>query len=106
MANTKLSATEIFVNNLAQELGISKKDAKRYADATFRTVITTVQELGSLRVNDFGKFEAKQMKARKIKNIHTGQYSTIPSRNTPKFTPSQNFKECVNGSQQKNVVNS
>ncbi len=67
-----------------------------------RAIVNELRMKGAITLPDFGTFTVIKHKARKMKNMHTGETIDVPARNTVKFTPGKdiqyyfyNYKEPV-----------
>jgi DNA-binding protein HU-beta len=81
------------VEHIAAEHGISKSKAERIVTDVFSTIIDTVATGGSVRLQNFGLFEAFVSKPRPGFLPHTGKKIAIPAVRRPRFTPGSEFKK-------------
>lgn len=85
-----------FVSAIAEQAGLSKKDAASAVDA-FTTVVTNeLANGGEVSLVGFGKFRTSERQAREGRNPQTGETIKIDAKVSPKFTPSKNLKEAIN----------
>jgi DNA-binding protein HU-beta len=85
------------VSKLADDSGISKKQADELLNAVVDTVIKTVKKGESLKIPGLGIFRLRKMKARMGRNPQTGEAIKIPARRKVGFTVAKSFKESVLG---------
>jgi DNA-binding protein HU-beta len=84
-----------FIERMAQEAGGSKSEAQRYFDA-FEGVITSALKAGEeVRITGFGKFYAREQKAREGRNPQTGEKMQIKASRTPAFSAGNALKEAI-----------
>jgi len=84
-----------FVKVLAENLGVSQKDA----DVAFSAVFGTLEEVlingDEVSVPKFGKFFVGVQAARTCRNPQTGDPIEVPEKNVPKFKASSVLKEAI-----------
>ena len=85
------------VSKLAEDGGISKKQADETLNALVTTVIKSVKKGEPLKIPGLGIFRLRKMKARMGRNPQTGEAIKIPARKKVGFTVSKSFKETVLG---------
>ena len=84
-----------FIERMAQEAGGSKSEAQRYLDA-FEGVITSALKAGEeVRITGFGKFYAREQKAREGRNPQTGEKMQIKASRTPAFSAGNALKGAI-----------
>jgi len=71
------------VEEVAKEVGLTKKDVNNVVDAEKVTLV------------GFGTFLVQKRKARQGVNPQTGEKINIPSKDVPKFRPGSALKEAV-----------
>jgi DNA-binding protein HU-beta len=86
-----------FVGRLADESGVTKKQADELLNAVVDNVIKTVKKGESLKIPGLGIFRLRKMKARMGRNPQTGEQIKIPARKKVGFTVAKSFKESVLG---------
>ena len=79
----------------SQIAGVSQKDTQAVTDALFAVITNTLRKGEKVSLSGFGSFEAKDRRARKGRNIHTGEVIDIPAAKIPGFTPGENLKKAV-----------
>ncbi|MEM8515076.1 DNA-binding protein HU-beta [Massilia sp. MP_M2] len=87
-----MNKTEL-VEHIADKHGISKAKAEAIVTSVFSTIIDTVATGGSVRLQNFGLFEAIISKPRPGFLPHTGEKIAIPAVRRPRFTAGSEFKK-------------
>ena len=82
-------------NALAEEYGISKKDATAYVQSVFDTIADTLKNDGTVDVFGFGKFTLAQRSARTGINPMTKEKIEIPASKSVKYKPAKTLKDAV-----------
>lgn len=90
-----MNKTEL-VAAVAENAGISKKDAERAVNAFVNAVMDEVKGGGKVQLIGFGTFETAQRAERQGRNPQTGAAITVPATTVPKFKPGKAFKDAVN----------
>ena len=90
-----MNKTEL-VAAMAEQAGLSKKDAEK-ALAAFTGVVTDeLKKGGKVQLVGFGTFEISERKAREGRNPLTGKAMTIAASKAPKFKAGKALKDAVN----------
>jgi DNA-binding protein HU-beta len=84
------------VEQLAQELEITKADCERVIDSTLETVRRAVKKGEDVTLVGFGTFTRSKRKARTGRNPQTGEAIKIAACTVPKFRPGKAFKDFLN----------
>jgi DNA-binding protein HU-beta len=84
-----------FVDKVASESGLSKKDAGAAVDAVISTIETELKSGGEVSFTGFGKFHVAQRGAREGRNPRTGETMTIAASRVPRFTAGSGLKKAV-----------
>lgn len=84
------------VTAIADQAGISKKDAEASVNAFMDIVKQKVAKGGSVQLIGFGTFEKGERAARTGRNPQSGETITIPAQSVPKFKAGKAFKDAVN----------
>lgn len=84
-----------FVDKVAAESGLSKKDAGAAVDAVLRTIEGTLKSGGDVAFTGFGKFHVAQRGAREGRNPRTGETMKIAATKVPRFTAGSGLKKAV-----------
>ena len=82
-------------DDLAEELGLTKKAAADAVNFVFDEISNTLKKEGEVSINGFGKFSVGKRKAREGKNPSTGEKIHIPATKVPKFKASKTLKDLV-----------
>lgn len=80
---------------LAEQYGVSKKDAAEYVKVLLEEITNTLKDNGTVDLSGFGKFTVAQRAARKGINPLTKEAIEIPASNAVKFKPSKALKDAV-----------
>ena len=90
-----MNKTEL-VAAMADQAGLSKKDAEK-ALAAFTSVVTDELKKGEkVQLVGFGTFEISERKAREGRNPQNGQTMKIAASKAPAFKAGKAFKDVVN----------
>ena len=84
-----------FVDKVASESGLSKKDAGAAVDAVISTIEGELKSGGEVSFTGFGKFHVAQRDAREGRNPRTGETMTIAASRVPRFTAGSGLKKAV-----------
>ena len=84
------------VANVAEQAGLTKKDAEKAVNAVFETVKNALSEGDRIQLIGFGTFEVKDRKARKGRNPQSGKEIDIPASKTAAFKVSSALKVALN----------
>ena len=81
---------------VAEQSGLSKKDAEKALNATIDTIIKAVAEGDKIQLTGFGTFEQRQRNARTGCDPRPGNTIEIPASKVPAFKAGKGFKDIVN----------
>ena len=81
---------------IAEQSGLSKKDAEKALSATIDTIVKAVAEGDKIQLTGFGTFEQRQRNARTGVDPRTGNSIEIPASKVPAFKAGKAFKDTVN----------
>lgn len=73
----------------------SKAQCNDAVKAVFATVFEELEKGGEVRYPGFGTFSTYEMKARKGRNVATGEPIDIPAHRVPKFAAGSKLKAAV-----------
>lgn len=90
-----MNKTEL-VAAMAEQAGISKKDAEAALKAFTDTVSKELKKGGKVQLVGFGTFEVAKRAARSGVNPLTKEPMNIPASKAPKFKAGKALKEAVN----------
>jgi integration host factor subunit alpha len=99
MALTKANMAE----NLFEELGLNKREAKELVEVFFEEVRLALEEGEEVKLSGFGNFILRDTSQRPGRNPKTGEEIPITARRVVTFRPGQKLKSRVEeyaGSQQ------
>lgn len=86
-----------FVDQVAQDASLSKKEAEEAVDNVLNTIQKTLSRGGEVAFTGFGKFHVAERGARQGKHPRTGQPIQIPASKVPRFSAGAKLKQAVNG---------
>lgn len=81
---------------IAEETGLSKKDADAAVKAFIDVVTEELKKGGKVQLVGFGTFEVSERAAREGRNPQTGESMQIPASKAPKFKAGKAFKDELN----------
>ena len=84
-----------FVDQVAQQSGLSKKDAGSAVDAVLSTIETTLKGGDEVSFTGFGKFHVASRGAREGRNPRTGESMQIAATKVPRFTAGSGLKKAI-----------
>jgi DNA-binding protein HU-beta len=84
-----------FVDKVAAESGLSKKDAGTAVDAVISTIEGALKSGDEVSFTGFGKFHVAQRGAREGRNPRTGETMQIAASKVPRFTAGSGLKKSV-----------
>ena len=90
-----MNKTEL-VAAMADQAGLSKKDAEKALKAFIDTVTEELKNGGKVQLVGFGTFEVAERAERQGRNPKTGEAITIPASKSPKFKAGKALKDIVN----------
>jgi DNA-binding protein HU-beta len=71
---------------------LTRKEAKSIVDDVFASIAATLRKGDAVRISAFGSFSLRDRKARKGRNLKTGESITIPARKVVRFKPAKAFE--------------
>ena len=84
-----------FVDKVAAETDLSKKEAGAAVDAVLRTIEDELKSGGEVSFTGFGKFHVSQRGAREGRNPRTGETMQIAATKVPRFTAGSGLKKAI-----------
>ena len=90
-----MNKTEL-VAAMADQAGLSKKDAEAALKAFTDVVSDELKKGGKIQLVGFGTFEVSERAAREGRNPHTGATMKIAASKAPKFKAGKALKDLVN----------
>lgn len=90
-----MNKTEL-IAAVADQAGISKKDAEKALKAFTDVVAEELKNGGKVQLVGFGTFEVSERAAREGRNPATLQPITIPASKAPKFKAGKALKDMLN----------
>ncbi len=90
-----MNKTEL-VAAMAEEAGLSKKDAEKALKAFTDVVEAELKNGGKVQLVGFGTFEVSERAAREGRNPQTGKSMTIAASKAPRFKAGKALKDALN----------
>ena len=84
-----------FIERIADEADVPKSEAQRYFEAVENVITSTLKEDQEVQITGFGKFYAREQKAREGVNPQTGEKMHIATRKVPAFSAGNGLKESI-----------
>ncbi len=84
-----------FIDRVASETGLPKRDAGRAVEAVFDCIKSELQSGGDVSLTGFGKFHVADRGPRQGVNPQTGERIQIPGGRVPRFTAGSALKQAV-----------
>ncbi|MEJ7892259.1 MAG: HU family DNA-binding protein [Solirubrobacteraceae bacterium] len=84
-----------FVDKVASDTGLSKKDAGAAVDAVLTTIESELKGGGEVTFTGFGKFHVADRGAREGRNPRTGETMQIAATKVPRFTAGSGLKKAI-----------
>ena len=83
------------VAKVADQSGLSKKDAEKALAAVIDTITAALVAGDKVQIVGFGTFETKQREARTGRNPRSGETIEIPAASLPAFKAGKALKDAV-----------
>jgi nucleoid DNA-binding protein len=83
------------IDKVADDAGLTKKDAAAAVNATFDAITGELAGGGSVTVTGFGTFDVRERKARQGVNPSTGAKIQIAASKAPGFKAGKSLKDAV-----------
>ncbi len=84
-----------FVEKVAAESGLNRKDAGAAVDAVLSTIENALKSGDDVNFTGFGKFSVADRGARQGVNPQTGEKIDIAASRVPRFSPGSALKKAV-----------
>jgi DNA-binding protein HU-beta len=84
-----------FVDRVASNSGLSKKDAEGAVNAVLQTIEDALKSGEEVTFTGFGKFHVASRGAREGRNPRTGETMQIAASKVPRFTAGSALKKAV-----------
>ncbi len=81
---------------IANETGLSRKDAEAAVKAFVDVVTEELKKGGKVQLVGFGTFKVSERAAREGRNPQTGETMTIAASKAPKFKAGKALKDAIN----------
>ncbi|MGC9319866.1 MAG: HU family DNA-binding protein [Armatimonadota bacterium] len=83
------------VEAIAERAELTKADADRALEAFLETISKALSRGWSVQITGFGTFERRTRKARKARNLQTGEEIEVPETKVPAFRAGKTLKDMV-----------
>ena len=83
------------VENLNNEIGLNKREAKELVDMLFNDIKNILSEGHEVKLSGFGNFQLRDKSSRPGRNPRTGEDVEISARRVVTFKPVQKLKDSV-----------
>ena len=83
------------VENLNNEIGLNKREAKELVDMLFNDIKNLLSEGHEVKLSGFGNFQLRDKSSRPGRNPRTGEDVEIQARRVVTFKSGQKLKESV-----------
>lgn len=90
-----------FISQVAQNAGLTKKDATAATDAVIATITNVLAKGDTISFIGFGTFSTAERAAREARVPSTGKTIKVPATRVAKFKVGKNLKEAVAKSKKK-----
>ena len=84
-----------FIDKVADDAGLSRRDAEKAVGAMLETITSTLRGGGEINFTGFGKFSTSDRAARQGVNPRTGERVEIAATRVPKFSAGSQLKQAV-----------
>ena len=84
-----------FINAIAENSGLSKKDSEKALNATIDAITGALKAGDKVQLVGFGSFEVKNRAARMGRNPKTRKAIEIPASKTPHFKAGKALKDSI-----------
>ncbi len=84
-----------FVEKVAAESGLNRKDAGAAVDAVLSSIEDALKSGDDVSFTGFGKFHVAERGAREGRNPRTGESMTIAASKVPRFTAGSGLKKAI-----------
>jgi nucleoid DNA-binding protein len=84
-----------FVDAVAQESGLDKKQASAAVDAVIQVISDSLKDGRTVSFTGFGKFHVAERSEREGRNPRTGESMTIAASKVPRFTAGSGLKKAI-----------
>ncbi len=84
-----------FIDEVAKKANLSKKDATNAVESSIAIIEAAMKKGNDVVIPGFGSFKVVKVKARKGRNVQSGEEVKIPAHKKVKFTPGKKLTETV-----------
>lgn len=83
------------IEKIADESGLTQKDAVKFLDSFVSVVTKTLKQGEDVMIIGFGQFTVAERAARQARNFKTGNTIDVPASKVVKFKTGKGLKEAV-----------
>ena len=83
------------LGSISFPISTASREAQRYFEAIENVITSTLKEDQEVQITGFGKFYAREQKAREGVNPQTGEKMHIAARKVPAFSAGNGLKESI-----------
>jgi DNA-binding protein HU-beta len=83
------------VNIVYSKISVPKKDCELVIDTLFSTMEEVLTNGEDILISNFGSFEIKETKEKKMVSLHSKEEIVVPSKKNLKFHPSKKIKDNI-----------
>ncbi|GHU16763.1 DNA-binding protein HU-beta [Alphaproteobacteria bacterium] len=84
------------IDAIAKDSGLTKLDSEKAVNSLISAMQDALRKGDDVTLVGFGSFTVKLTAGRSGRDFKTGEPIDIPPRNSVRFKPGKNLKECVN----------
>lgn len=84
-----------FVNEIYNQVGLTKKDCKLCLEVMLDVIKTALQNGECVSFSNFGKFKVNDTKTKSMYSFKTKTLEVVESKRTPIFKASENLKQSI-----------
>jgi DNA-binding protein HU-beta len=84
-----------FIDEVSKKANLSKKDATNAVESSIAIIEAAMKKGNDVVIPGFGSFKVVKVKARKGRNVQSGEEVKIPAHKKVKFTPGKKLTETV-----------
>src|SRR5262245_53786549 len=84
------------VHGVGNGAELTRKDAERWVELIFDSIIQSLNEGEKIELRGFGSFRVRGRGARRGRNPKTGEPVNIPAKRVPYFKAGKELKELIN----------
>jgi len=83
------------VRTISEQFGLTQLQVSQIVQKTFDAVVSILVKDGRVELRNFGVFEVRRRKSRKVRNPRTGEKVVVPEKYTVTFKPGRAMEQRV-----------